>query len=234
MMDTWIDLARGPLFRISLAICLLGLLYRFCTTVWQIAAAHRRAGDRRLPYRTIVRATLQWVLPWRLLRMRPVYALGSLLFHAGILLVPLFYVGHVTLWAGTLPGWWPRLAAGPSDVLTWLALAGLVVVLLSRLLVKSSRDLSRAGDVGILLLLLGLVAGGYWAAHPGASPLAPRTMLLVHMLIGNLALVLTPLTKIVHCVLAPLTQLMGEVGWHFPAASGRNVAVALAKENEPL
>ena len=40
----------------------------------------------------------------------------------------------------------------------------------------------------------------------------------------DLALVLTPLTKIVHCILAPLTQLLAEAGWHFPAASGRNVA----------
>lgn len=233
-MDTWIALARGPLFRISLAVCLLGLAYRFGVTAWQIGAAHRRAGDKRLPHASIWRATLRWLLPWRLLRARPLYALASLAFHAGILLVPLFYAGHVTLWDTTLPAWWPRLAPGASDVLTYLALAGLVTVLLERLLVKVSRDLSRFGDVGILLLLLVLVASGYWAAHPASSPLAPRVMLLLHMLAGNLALIITPLSKIVHCVLAPMTQLLGEVGWRFPAESGRHVAIALAKENEPI
>ena len=86
----------------------------------------------------------------------------------------------------------------------------------------------------LLAVLLALVLSGYWAAHPTASPLAPRTMVLIHMLLGNLALVLTPLTKIVHCVLYPLTQLIGELGWHFPAATGRHVAVALAKEDEPV
>ncbi len=233
-MDNWIALARGPLFRISLTICLLGLAYRFGVTAWQIAAARQRAGDRRLPHRAVLRATVQWLLPWRLLRLRPLYGVASLFFHAGILLLPLFYTGHVTLWAGTLPAWWPRLAQGTSDVLTYVALAGLAVILLERLLVKASRDLSRAGDIGILLLLLALAASGYWAAHPAASPFAPRTMLLVHILAGNLALIITPLTKIMHCVLAPLTQLLSEVGWHFPAASGRHVAIALAKENEPL
>ena len=59
-------------------------------------------------------------------------------------------------------------------------------------------------------------------------------MLLVHLLLGNLALILTPMTKIVHCVLGPLTQLLSEVAWHFPAESGRHVAVALGKESEPL
>ena len=32
----------------------------------------------------------------------------------------------------------------------------------------------------------------------------------------------------------PLTQLISEIGWHFPAESGKHVAVALAKENEPI
>ncbi len=233
-MDTWIDLAKGSLFRISLAICLLGVAYRFGVAVWQINAAHRRAGDKRLPVGVIVRTTVQWLLPLRLFRKRPIYGLASLAFHLGILLLPFFYAGHVNLWGGVLPTWWPRLASGPSDVLTFVAMAGLIVILLARLLIKSSRDLSRAGDVGILLLLLGLAASGYWAAHPTSSPFAPRTMVLIHMLAGNLALILTPLTKIVHCVLAPLTQLIGEIGWHFPAESGRRVAVALAKENEPI
>ena len=35
-MDTWIDLARGPLFRISLAICVLGLGYRLGVAMWQL------------------------------------------------------------------------------------------------------------------------------------------------------------------------------------------------------
>jgi hypothetical protein len=83
-------------------------------------------------------------------------------------------------------------------------------------------------------MLLILAASGYWAAHPLSSPFAPRAMVLIHIMAGNLALILTPLTKIVHCVLAPLTQLISEIGWRFPADSGKRVAVALAKENEPI
>ena len=103
-----------------------------------------------------------------------------------------------------------------------------------RLLVSASRDLTTSEDVWILVVLLVLTVSGFWAAHPTSSPFGARGMLLTHALVGNLALVLTPLTKIVHCILFPLTQLMSEVGWHFPAASGRHVAVALAKEQEPL
>ncbi len=233
-MDTWIALARGPLFRISLAICLLGLAYRFGTASWQIVSSWRRAGDRRLPKLALSKATLKWLFPFRLLQIRPVHGLASLAFHLGILLVPLFYAGHVTLWQRSLPIAWPVLNVTTADTLTIVAIVGLSVILLGRLLTTASRDLTTPEDVWILLILLALTASGYWAAHPGSSPITARAMLLVHILIGDLALILTPLTKIVHCVLSPLTQTVSEVGWHFPAESGRHVAIALAKENEPI
>ncbi len=233
-MDTWIELAKGPLFRVSLAVCLLGLAYRLGTVLWQIRSAHARAGDKTLPVDALVRNTVAWLLPLRLLRHRPLYGLASFVFHAGVLGLPLFYTGHVGLWGPLAPAWWPRLAAGPSDVLTLAALVGLVTILFLRLLSRPTRDLTRGGDVGVLLLLFAVVGTGWWAAHPLSSPAAPRLLMLLHVLAGDLALIITPITKIVHCVLAPLSQLIGEIGWRFPADSGKRVAVALAKENEPI
>lgn len=233
MTETWINLAGGPLFRISLAICLLGLAYRLGSTIWLLRTAYNRAGDKNIPVGVVLRSTLGWLWPIRIVRRRPLYSLASMIFHVGIILVPLFGVGHVALWAGGL-AFWPILGPVAADVLTYVALAGIFVILAERFFVAASRDLTRKGDVFILLLMLLLAGSGYLAAHPELSPMAPRTMLLVHMLAGNLALILTPLSKIVHCVFMPLTQLISEIGWHFPAESGRHVTVALAKENEPI
>jgi nitrate reductase gamma subunit len=233
-MDAWIALARGPLFRISLAVCLLGLAYRFGNTLWQIYRSHRQSGDKRMEKGAVFNATVRGLLPFRLLRVRPLYTLASIGFHLGILLVPLFYVGHVTLWQGSLPLAWPTLGPAVSDALTLVAIAGLLFVLLGRLLIRASRDLTSRQDAAMLIFLLCLTASGYWAAHAASSPVDPRAMLLAHLLLGNLALILTPLTKIVHCVLGPLTWLLSEVAWRFPAESGRHVAVALGKENEPI
>ena len=233
-MDAWIALARGPLFRVALTVCLLGLAYRLGNTLWQIHRSHRQSGDKRLEKKVVFKATMNGLLPFRLFRLRPLYTLASIGFHVGILLVPLFYVGHVTLWQTGLPLAWPTLGPAISDALTLVAIAGLVFVLLGRLLIRASRDLTSREDAAILIFLLCLMASGYWAAHAASSPFDPRAMLLVHMLLGNLALILTPLTKIVHCVLGPLTHLLSEVAWHFPAESGRHVAVVLGKENEPI
>jgi len=231
-MDAWIALARGPLFRVALAACLLGLVYHVVNTLWMIRQSHQRSTDKDLPLGTVAATTLGHLLPFR--QRRPIQTIAGVAFHAGILLVPVFYVGHVTLWQPSFPIPWPTMGPAVSDALSLAALAGLAALVLWRLLVRTSRELSTAADVAVLLLLLAVTASGYWAAHPAASPAAPRTMLLVHMLAANLALFLTPLTKIVHCVLAPLNPLVSEVAWHFPAESGAHVALALGKENEPV
>ena len=231
-MDAWITLARGPMFRVALAACVLGLAYHLVNTLWMIYQSHQRSTDKDLPLRSVLAATLNGLLPAT--HGRPLQTAASLAFHVGILLVPLFYVGHVTLWQPYLPLPWPTLGPAVSDVLSLAALAGLTALLLGRLLLRASRELTTRADVSVLFLLLLVTASGYWSAHPTSSPLAPRTMLLAHQLAANLALFLTPLTKIVHCVLAPFNPLVSEVAWHFPAETGAHVALALGKENDPV
>jgi hypothetical protein len=232
MTDTWIDLARGPLFRFSLAVCLLGLIYLAATTAVSIALAWWRAGDRKLPLAALARATARWIVPVRLIRARPLYSVASLVFHAGILLVPLFSIGHVRLWQQRLPLPWPVLPAGIADGLSVAAVVALAAVLVGRWSSRVSRGMSRAQDVLVLLLLLAVALTGVLVAHPTWSPVNARVVLLAHLLLADATLVLTPMTKIAHCVLFPVLQLVFEVGWHFPAASGRHVAIALAKEDE--
>jgi nitrate reductase gamma subunit len=234
MPDTWIEIARGPLFRLALAVLLLGLLYRVGVVAAQIVASWRRAGDRRLPGRAVAAATLGWVLPRRLLRARPFYSALSFLFHVGILVVPPFLLGHVALLDGVLPAAWPTLPPVTADTLTLVALGSIALLVIGRLAGRTSRMLSKPQDVLLLLALLVLLLSGFLASHPALSPIGARPMLLIHLLMGNLVLILTPVTKIVHCVLFPFTQLVFELGWHFPAESGRHVALTLGKESEPV
>jgi hypothetical protein len=51
---------------------------------------------------------------------------------------------------------------------------------------------------------------------------------------ANIVMILVPITKISHCVLLPLTQLVSEVAWHFPPDAGSKVAAALGKEGDPI
>ena len=233
-MDTWIDLARGPLFRFALAVLVLGLGYRLAVTLAEAYRSWRLAGDRHLPGRAIAAATLQWIFPGRLMRTRPLYGVASGVFHAGILVVPPFLAGHVLLLSAYLPSWWPVLPAAGADLLSLVALVAAAGLTAGRAASRSSRSMSRSGDYAVPVVLFLLLGSGLLASHPDLSFLNARTALLIHVLLGNAALVMTPFTKIAHCVLYPFTQLVFELGWHFPAESGRHVAVVLAKENEPV
>lgn len=233
-MDAWIDFAAGPLFRISLAVLVLGLIYRFVVLLGQVVTAWRQAGDRRLPVGTIAGKTLKWIVPVRLFHQKPVFSFASVLFHVGIILVPLFLAGHVALLSGFVPEGWPVLGPLAADVLTIVALVGIAILGVMRLTTSTSRGVTQAGDLAILAVLFLLVLFGFFASHPELSPLGARWMVLLHILLGDLALILTPTTKIAHCVLFPLTQLVAALAWRYPEASGRNVMVALGKENETV
>ena len=58
LMDAWIALARGPLFRVALAACLLGLAYHLGNTLWMIRQSHQRSTDKELPLGAVFAATL--------------------------------------------------------------------------------------------------------------------------------------------------------------------------------
>ena len=85
------------------------------------------------------------------------------------------------------------------------------------------------------LLLIALpFASGFLAMHPAINPIAFETMMFIHVMSANLILILIPITKLSHCVLLPTTQLVSEVAWHFPPDGGREVGLALGKEDEPI
>jgi hypothetical protein len=154
--------------------------------------------------------------------------------HLALVVVPFFLAGHVALLVGILPGWWPVLPQPVADTITAISLVALVVLIVGRFSSASSRVLTRSSDIAVLVVLSGLLLFGWWAANPAFSPFAARTMLMVHIMLGNLVLVMIPTTKIAHCALMPFARLVFQLGWHFPAATGRHVAQALKKEGEPV
>lgn len=233
-MDVWLQWARGPFFWTALAFMFLGLIRQLCLTVLEAVRAYRRAGDKDIPLRRVVRETLQWLVPLRRLANRWPYSLTTFVFHLAVILVPLFLAGHIELWRRGTGLSWPAL---PNDVATWLALAGMTAGLAAvaqRALLRDSRAINRFQDYALPLFITLVLASGFVVMHPAWNPLSRDAALLVHVLGGDLLLLLVPLTKLSHMVLLPLTQLVTELSWHFPPDAGSRVAVALGKEHEPV
>jgi len=226
-MPTWMTLAKGPAFLFVLTVLVLGLLRLIFLTTWDIVAAIRRAGDRRLPYRQIALQTVSWLLPFnRLHRNRVGYSFASFGLHVGILVVSLFLRNHLDILKANIGLSWIAISKPILDTLTLVGILGISALLLFRLYVYGSRQLSRAEDYLLLLLLLNIFLSGFLAGHPW-NPIPYDGLMLFHTLNGMALALLIPFTKIAHCVLFPLIRLGTEVAWHFMPQGGSETVKSL-------
>jgi nitrate reductase gamma subunit len=233
-MQSWLEFARGPLFLFAISFMVLGLIRHLLITTWQIVAAMTKAGDKSLPYRKILTATLKWLFPLGKIKNQAIFSLTSIVFHVAILMVPIFLAGHIALWDRGFGISWPAISNEVADFLTIVVLISAVALVFQRATAKATRSLSRVQDYLLPLLITIPFATGYLMMHPAINPFSYDTTFLVHMMSANLIFILIPLTKLSHMVLLPEVQLVSEVAWHWPEKAGSKVAVTLGKENQPI
>ncbi len=233
-MEVWLQLAKGPLFWVAFTVMVLGLGRHVVLTVYEAVRAYRRAGDKDIPTGRVTRETLQWLVPRSRLRNRWLYSATTVLFHVGVILAPLFLAGHIELWRQAVGFGWPALSNGVVTTLTLITIAAALAVLVQRVASRESRVLGRFQDYALPVLIAVVFATGFMVMHPAWNPWGRDPVFLVHMLSGDLALLLVPFTKLSHMVLLPLTQLVGELAWHFPQDAGSRVGATLEKESEPI
>lgn len=234
-MDPLLEFARGPLFRLTFALMVLGLLRLVGLAVWNVCAAYCRAADKPKSYRLVAKRTLRYLLPWQYFRgPRPVYGPMAIVFHVGLIGAPLLLAGHVELWRQSTGLHWPALPQIVADVLAILTIVAACALVVGRLAVVESRAISRRQDVLWPPLLAFVFATGFLAAHPPICPISYKAMMLFHVLSAELVFVLIPFTKIAHCVLVPFSHLLADLAWRFPATSGKDVDITLGKEGKPI
>jgi hypothetical protein len=233
-LEAWTDVLRGPVFRAALTFAVLGLVRHAVITLWEMRRMLARAGDKRVPYRQVLAATARWLVPLGGVRQRLPYSLTTLTFHAAIIVVPIFLAGHVALVRAGV-GWsWPAIGPGLADALTIVAVVTALLLLLQRAGAHDTRTLSRFQDYALPALIALPFASGFLVAHPAWNPFAFDLMLFVHVAAADVVLVLMPVTKLSHMVLLPTTQMVSELGWHFPPDAGRLVGVALGRGERPI
>jgi nitrate reductase gamma subunit len=214
---------------------LLGLLRVVALEVTAVVSAYRRAGDKTLPWGFIGKRTLQWFFPvQRLLIRRPVFSVLSVLFHVGLLLVPIFLFAHIELWRGVLGFGWPALPKLWADWLTVGTILAGVGLIVARLSSETSRYLSRAQDFLWPPVILLPFLTGYACANWNLAPTVYQASMLVHILSAELIFVLLPFTKIAHCVLMPFSQVVSNLAWKFPPETDDDICATLNKRGAPV
>jgi nitrate reductase gamma subunit len=233
-LEAWTEFGRGPLFRLAFALMVLGLARILLLTAAGVVEALRRNPDRIVAWRDTANQTLAWLFPLRRLwASRPIYSVVSFVFHAGLLLVPVFLGAHILLWKGATGVSWPLLPQVAADWLSLTTAAAALALFLGRVLHRGARALSRLQDYAWPLLLAIPFITGYICSNVVIAPETYQALMLIHIYAGNLIMAMIPFTKIAHCALLPLSQVVTSVAWKFPAGAGDKIAATLGHADHP-
>lgn len=234
-MEAWLEFSQGTLFRFCFAVMLLGLARIFFLDIWGAYRAYRKAGDKSMPWKLILSRGMEWFFPVnRVAHNRPVYSVFSILFHIGLLIVPVFLFAHVELWKSSIGVSWVTIPYNWVYLLTVSAIVFGIALLFGRMLNKSSSFLSRKQDYLWPILLLIPFVTGFVCAHLNVSPNNYQFLMLMHVLSADLIFILVPFTKIAHCVLMPLSQVVCTIAWKFPPNTDEANCKTLKKEGVPV
>ena len=234
-MESWLEFARGPLFRFSFAILILGLLRILFLDVRGAYKAYLKAGDKSMPWKLIFSRSMEWLFPVkRVAHNRPVYSIFSILFHIGLILVPLFLFAHVKLWEKSVG---ISCVTLPYNLAFWLTVSTIVfamALIIGRIFNKSSSFISRKQDYLWPVLLLIPFVTGFVCANLNVDPNSYQFFMLMHILSGDLIFILIPFTKIAHCALMPLSQVVCTLAWKFPPKTDEDICTTLNKKGVPI
>jgi nitrate reductase gamma subunit len=234
-MAALLEFVRGPLFRLCLAIMLLGLARILFLDILAVFKAYKKTGDKKMPWRLIISRTWEWIFPVkRLSNNFQVYSVLSILFHIGLILVPIFLFAHIQLWKESIGISWPALPYSWAFWLTISTIVFAVALFAGRLVIKQARMLSRKQDYLWLILLLIPFVTGFICANLNISPQSYQFFMLVHILSGELIFILIPFSKIAHCVLAPFSQVVSALAWKFPPETDDDISTTLNKKGAPV
>lgn len=233
-MDVWLEWARGPVFRLAIALMFLGILRLMLLNVMNVVNLVKHARDKSVPWRMIIRETSKWLVPNKKARSQFFFTAVSFLFHVAIISTPVFLGAHIMLWERGVGVGWPSLSQEAADYLTLLAILTALLLFAKRATARMTRAMSRVQDYLLPLLISVPFVSGYLAMHPPVNPFDYHATMFVHVMSGNLILILVPFSKLSHMVLFPTTQLVSEMAWHLDPDSGRNVAITLGKEQEAI
>jgi nitrate reductase gamma subunit len=140
-----------------------------------------------------------------LLGRHPVMAIVSSLFHVCLFAAPILLLAHNEL---VYESWGVSFISLPDavcDAMTVVLLACCLFFLLRRLLVPQVRALSSFNDYLLLFITAAPFLTGFFAYHQWFSY---NTILVIHMLAGELMLIAVPFTKLGHMVFFFFVRLL--------------------------
>jgi nitrate reductase gamma subunit len=195
---------EGPLLWIAFLTFVIGTILRIVFFV----TAVRKMDKPMVQYFSwkYVLATLgRWILPINKdMAKNPVFMPLVYIFHICLIVVPIWLAGHVSLWEESRFEWsWEALPDAWADWMTLILIAISIFFFLRRFISADIRLISTFSDYLLIIVTALPFVTGYFLTHGTLDSMAflGDNMSLIHMLSGELMLILIPLTRLSHAFL---------------------------------
>jgi nitrate reductase gamma subunit len=198
------DFLTGPALWFSFIFFIGGLFVRIAI-LFRLSRKKDRVIYDHLNLGWGMRSILHWMLPWASASMRqqPVFSIVAFIFHLTLLAIPLFLAAHNTLWDEAFGVSLWSLPDALADWMTLILIASAIFLYVRRLRRAEVRILTTSWDYALLIMTTLPFLSGFLAYHQWG----PYELLLVlHILIGEILLILIPITKLGHMILFFFTR----------------------------
>ncbi|MBW1939797.1 MAG: hypothetical protein JRG68_00585 [Deltaproteobacteria bacterium] len=197
------DLVRGPLLWVSFIVFVLGTVFqiiKFMKLSKKIDVPKFIPASRSKPIAT----SPGFMLKFEMFKAAGIgtnllMAVVTTVFHVCLFAIPIFLVGHSVLfdqsWGINMMPF--LFSENTTDTLTIIFLACSLYFLLRRLLSARVRAITTSYDYVVLLIAAAPFLTGFFAYHQIFNY---NTIIILHILFGELMLVTIPFTKLVHMV----------------------------------
>ncbi|MFH2045308.1 MAG: sulfate respiration complex protein HmcE [Pseudomonadota bacterium] len=197
------EFLTGPMFWLSLCICLIGMIVRFVLYFKGLSWQLERVAYKAYPvqgFKGALKSIFKWLIPfgthgWRKQPFMTVIFFG---FHIGAVLIPLFLLAHNVFLKEKIGISFITLNPAIADILSWSVIVCAFLLILRRISLPEVRILTTAYDYFILLLSIAPFATGLIARYQIGDY---SFWLTTHILCGEALLIAIPFTKLSHIVL---------------------------------
>ena len=197
------EFVSGPLVWIAFIIFIGGSLYRI---YYMLSISKKeRVVFPHMSLEHSLASLVHWVIPFnnQYMRKRPIFTIVSFAFHICLVFTPIFLLAHVILLDESYNISWWNLPEGVADWMTVIVIAGCIFFLYRRLTDPVVKNVTDGSDYLLLAITALPFITGFIAYH---QLFAYKTILIIHILAGEIMLIAIPFTRLSHMLFFVFTR----------------------------
>ncbi|MFH1673838.1 MAG: TmcC family electron transfer complex membrane anchor subunit [Pseudomonadota bacterium] len=197
------ELVRGPLAWAAFIIFIAGSLYRI---IYMLAGAKKeKVVFPHMSLKHSLASLVHWVIPFnnQYMKQRPVFTAVSFAFHICLVVTPIFLLAHIILWDESWNISWWSMSDTIADYMTIIVIAGCIFFLYRRLTDPVVKNVTDGSDYLLLAITALPFITGFIAYHQWFDY---KTMLIIHILAGEIMLIAIPFTRLSHMLFFVFTR----------------------------